>query len=369
MGSHWRNRKVGWSVAETKAFLVAYRSFLWTVHAQQAVRDTIPPIFREVPVDGAQQIGDDLKPKSKERWKLGQLYNGAPGERLSAFQFAPTAQSINEQIQLVSKAIDELTTPRVSHEIGSGLEGAGFAISQVLAELRIRHDPICHGLEKMLEEVTRFAWHLVRTKVRESVWVFQQGDADVGWLSAGPDDLTESVSIDWEVNAETPSAEMIKARYAHERLHAGTIDLDGAIKILGDSPDEIREGKTRDRLRNTKWYMDYEDAAVLAELSRGDLLKQAAAVNNMIQSGNVPPNVAAMMGGGGPGGPGDVAAQAMGGPGGPAGAMPSAPPGQMGGGPPLGAAPGPGGTPGAGPGVVLPQAGAMAGVMGQLGPH
>ena len=51
---------------------------------------------------------------------------------------------------------------------------AGFAMNQVLSEARITrtHRAVDRG---HVVEVTKFMWHLIRTRVRETVWVEQAG--------------------------------------------------------------------------------------------------------------------------------------------------------------------------------------------------
>jgi hypothetical protein len=268
----WRNRKVGWSVSETKRWLVEYRAYLWTIHAQQAARDTLPPVDVEQP-DGAAPIrGDDGRPRTTEQYQIGKMYYGAPGTKRTPWQFPQVAPSLREQITLVTEAIDKLSIPRIESNLG-GIEASGFAINQVLAEARIRYDPLGQSIEKMLDEVTRFAWHLVRTKVREKVWVYTSGKT-TGWKGLGPEDLKADVRIQWKLDPTLPSAALIESRYHVEQVKAGFESMDQAIEQQGRNPDEVRYGIALDRMRQSDWYQQYEQAYVLAEVGQGDLLTQ-----------------------------------------------------------------------------------------------
>jgi hypothetical protein len=295
----WRNRKVGWSVSETKRWLVEYRSYLWTIHAQQAARDTLPPVDVEIP-DGAAQIrGDDGSPKITETYQLGKMYYGPPGTKRVPWQFPQVAASLREQIALVTEAIDRLSVPRIEGNLG-GIEASGFAINQVLAEARIRFDPLSKSIEKMLEDVTRFCWHLVRTKVGEKVWVYTGGKKS-GWKGMGPQDLKADVRIEWKLDPTLPSAALIESRYHVEQVKAGFESMDQAIEKQGRNPDEVRFGIALDKMRASDWYQQYEQAYVLAEVGQGDLLeqqKEAEQAEQLAMQGSLQPQLP------GPGAPG-----------------------------------------------------------------
>lgn len=374
----WRNRKVGWSVGETKRWLVEYRSYLWTIHAQQAARDTLPPVDVEVP-DGAAPIrGDDGRPRTQESYQIGKMYYGAPGTKRTPWHFPEVAASLREQITLVTEAIDKLSIPKLESNLG-GMEASGFAINQVLAEARLRYDPLGQSIERMLDEVTRFVWHLIRTKVREKVWVYTSGRQS-GWKGMGPLDLKTDVRIQWKLDPTLPSAALIESRYHVEQVKAGFESMDQAIEAQGRNADEVRYGQSLDRMRQAEWYQKYEDAAVLAEVGQGDMLEAAeeAAMAEQLaatgQAGAPPglPNPAAPQNGIPPNAPGGMGTpgvpdmqQMLMAPGG-VGAegvqlnsggnevpmntngMPGAPNGSV---------------PGVGPGAVVPQASAAAGVV------
>jgi hypothetical protein len=87
---------------------------------------------------------------------------------------------------------------------------------------------------------------------------------------------------------------MIMARYAHERLAAGTYGKDEAVTYLGDNPDEIRRSIARDRIRASPAYQKWLDSEVFMEAGRGDLLQKAQDAEQLALGGTLPA-------GGGPG--------------------------------------------------------------------
>lgn len=354
MRSYWQNKKSGWGVGQSKVWLVEYRAFLVTLLANVCARDAMPPIINELPADAAGLTGETGEPKAREIWDPRTIITTRPGAKYVPMAFPPVAQSLIEQIKIVDQWIEKLETPRTMNEIGSGMEGAGFAINQVLAESRIRHSPLQHSIESMLEAVTRFMWKLIRTKVGETVWVYSADQKSSGFVGAGPDDLTDDVVIKWELDPETPSAKVIESRYYAERVQGGTLSLDQAIEKMGDSPDEVRLGRAMDRLRASPWYMAYQDKAVLQSVGKGGLLEEAAQAAQVAQTGQLPisgPPLAppGMV----PGAVPDIGAAALGAPG----------QGQPGAAPPATNAP----TMGTSPGFVLPQQSATPGAAGITG--
>lgn len=340
----YRNRKTGMSVSETKRWLCEYLGFLLTLHAQYAARDLLTPLFRRVPEGAAPLVGSDGMPLAREDGpQPGEIINGRPGEEMEPIQYPTTSAALKEQIALVKEMIDKLETPRVTSL--SGLEGAGFAISQVLSEMRLRYDPIAQSLERMLLDLTRFLWRLVRTKVRETVWVYGQGDK-AGWLKAGPDELTETVGMRWTVDPERPEANLVKSRYWHERVKAGTAHQDQAVEALGDNPDEVRRGRARDELRASAQYKAWQKTVTFQKAGRGDLLSLAIESEKIAMEGMIPGVSPLALGAGVPGGMGNGMVPDM-------GALAASPNGQ-------GVATN--GQTGTSPGVVVPTAGAAAGI-------
>jgi hypothetical protein len=143
----------------------------------------------------------------------------------------------------------------------------------------------------MLQGQTEKLWCLVRERAQEKVWVFYSGDDNnpSGYLGLGPDDFSKPMQVDWAVQAQLPTDEMIMARYAHERLAAGTWGKDEAVEYLGDNPDEIRRSIARDRIRSSPQYMQWLDAQVFLLAGRGDMLAKAGEAEQLAGQGMLPP--------------------------------------------------------------------------------
>lgn len=301
MPAYWANRKVGWSISETKRWLVEFRSYLWTLFAQQMARDTLPPVSVEIPEGSRPLRGSDGTAKSTEKYELGKMYYGEPGEKRIPWQFPNTTQSLKDMIALVTDMIDRLSTPRMEQNV-SGIEASGFAINQVLAEARLRFDPLATAIEDSLDDITRFLWHLIRTKVGETVWVYGAlAKGGEGWLGLGPKELKGDVRVEWKLDPTLPSAALVESRYWVEQVKAGFASQDQAITAQGRNPDEVRFGQTMDRMRASQWYQTYQEQYVVAQIGRGDLLAKAWAAQKLAETGQMP---GAPPGPGAPGAPG-----------------------------------------------------------------
>ena len=293
--SHWRNRKVGWSIGRTKLWLVKYRQYLRAMHAQYVARDLLSPLvtYGDSPASGV--IGDDGLPREPDTSVYpGEILNLPPGRQLQRIQY-PDATTLEKHMSLVDAAIRDLESPRVTTL--SGMEGAGFAISQVLQYTRTRVGPIRHGIEALLRGQTEKMWDLIREHAGEKVWVFYGGDTSGGagsqqakaeYIGFGPKDLERPMHISWEVQAQLPTDEMIMARYAHERLAAGTWGKDEAVTYMGDNPDEIRRSIARDEIRQSPAYKQWLNQEVFMEAGRGDLLQKAQQAMARAQYSNLP---------------------------------------------------------------------------------
>jgi hypothetical protein len=286
MPTWWTNRKVGWSISETKRWLVEFRSYLWTIFAQQMARDTLPPVSVEVPETSAPIRGSDGTPKANEPYEIGKQYFGQPGQKRIPFQFQQTSGSLKEMIALVTEMIDRLGTPRLEQNIGS-VEASGFAINQVLAEARLRFDPLAQAIERTLEQMTRFLWHLIRTKVGETVWVYSTGK-NSGWKGLGPKDLQGDVRIEWKLDPTLPSAALVESRYWVEQVKSGFASMDQAIEAQGRNPDEVRYGLVLDRMRQAEWYMKFQEQYVTSQIGRGDLMAKAWTAQQLAETGAMP---------------------------------------------------------------------------------
>jgi hypothetical protein len=301
----WRNRKVGWGIGRTKLWLVQYRQYLRAMHAQYVARDLLSPLVTYGDTPAAMIIGDDGKPKETDPTvHPGEILNLPPGRQLQRIQY-PDAATLEKHMALIDGAIRDLESPRVTTL--SGMEGAGFAISQVLSYSRTRVGPVRHGLESLLKGQTEKLWTLIRERANEKVYVFS-GGIDVGsgkaaaeFIGFGPKDLERPMRIKWEVAAALPTDQLMQVRYVTERLNNGTYGLDEAVQEMGDNPDEIRRSKARDRIRASPAYQKWLDAEVFMQAGRGDLLQKAQdaeqlALSGQLAAGGGPPQL--------PGGPG-----------------------------------------------------------------
>ncbi len=284
--TNWqKGRKVGWSIAESKRWLVEYRSYLMTLFAQVAARDAMKPVVRTRTKPSNPTQGDDLKQPGTEIWRPREIINLEDGEDLKVLDFGGASESLKDMLEYVTVLIDKLLAPKVGTDLGGSDPGSGFAISQILAETRIREDPITKHIEQMLNEVTRFLWKLVRDKVKETVWVQSDSTKD-GWLGAGPDDLGAGVSAKWALDPERASAKLIEHRDIQERIAARTLGRHQGIALMGDNPDEVDDDIACDRIRTSPWYIQRQDEQVMQGLESGDILKEAAQA--VIASGQLP---------------------------------------------------------------------------------
>ena len=287
--NQWRNRKVGWGVGESMRYLVELRSWLLTALSQGVGRDLNVSWFRTLP-DGAQAtLGDDGKPKVKETFEANLIYTGASGEQITLFPYPPVGDSLKMMLEVVNTLIAGLKSPQVNSL--SGLEGAGFAVNQVLSYAKVKFSPLAQSSERMLAEMTEFMWYLSRQKVKERIWVYSRGEKLPGFVSVEPNvDLAPGkVRIEWQLNPEQPSDKLILNRYLTERQQAGSLGMDEVIERLGDNPDEIRLSRARDDIRASSEYKKLLQGQVIQQIGRGDLLTEAAQAQQVAQTGMIPP--------------------------------------------------------------------------------
>ena len=289
--SYWRNRKVGWGISQTKLWLVQYRQYLRAMHAQYVARDLLSPLVNEGDGSAAPVIGNDGKPRDRDPGPLpGEIVNLGPGRTLRRIEYGD-ASTLEKHMSLVDQAIAQLESPKVT-TLG-GMEGAGFAISQVLSYSRTRVAPVSNGLASMLKGQTEKLWDLARFKVKERIYVgYSAGDSEEqyghgGYIGLDPDDFERPVRIKWEVQQQLPTDDMLRARYAHERLAAGTWGTDEAIEYLGDNPDEIRRSRERDRIRQSPKYQEWLDSQVFMFAGRGDILATAQQAEQLAMQGQM----------------------------------------------------------------------------------
>lgn len=302
MMNHWRGRKCGWGVADSKIDLARFRSFMLTLMLQSTARQAGAPMKWTKPQGAEPVVGTDRAPIPVLDVPLAGLLNLGPEEDVKVVDLPGIPESIEKMVAVATRMLDDLNTPRMGANLGGDLAGAGYAINSVLAEAKSKHDPFLKSIARGYEEATYFMWELICNRVKEKVWVRtspvagQPNSPTMQWLGAGPDDLDEAVGVIWVIDPEPATSKIVDERYVGERLQQGTMSLDQAIAYLGDNPDEVRLGKVLDRLRNEPFYTQYVNEQVMRKLRRGDLLKQAA--DAMAQTGLVPgmpPQLAAQM--------------------------------------------------------------------------
>jgi hypothetical protein len=311
--SWMRDRKVGWGIGRTKLWLVKYRAYLRAMHAQYVARDLLSPLvtYGDTPATVATGTGDGL-PRENMDLALhpGEILNLPPGRQLQRIEYAD-ASTLEKHMSLVDQAIRDLESPRVTTL--SGMEGAGFAISQILSFTRTRVGPVRHGLEALLYGQTEKLWELVRERAGEKVWVFYAGTGDGGsnaataeYIGFGPKDLERPMHAEWSVQAQLPTDQLMQVRYVTERLNNGTFGKDEAVTAMGDNPDEIRRSVARDEIRASEPYKKWLYAEVFMNAGRGDLLQKAQEAEQLALSGQVGAGAGApgLPPGGPPGGPG-----------------------------------------------------------------
>jgi hypothetical protein len=306
MMGHWANRKVGWGIGETKRSSVQYSSFLKTVLGDVAARDAYTPVIHTLGEQSAGQAQLQMK-DGKPDWtedvqlELRSVIREYPGDEWKVFPVRDTAPALIQAIEYNDKAIQQTLTPRVSSEIGGagGLEGAGFAMTTVLAEAKIGHHPYVQSLEECDEAILDFIDYLIVNKVKGDVWLFAPPQAedekrgrkkrDAGWLKLGPSDISNyPVRRKVTVDPEKPTAKLVEGRYHIEQVNAHMESLDEAIIAQGRNPDQVREDLTKDRIRNSDWYMAKEDQDVAQEMGYGHLLAMSKLAAVVAQTGGLP---------------------------------------------------------------------------------
>lgn len=284
MPNYWTGRKVGYSVGDSKSSLVNYMSWLLTMSTQDMVTQLSRPMFIERPESAEPLIGDNKEPVETKttNWALGELREMGPGSRVTGAPLEPIAPALKDMVSLVEARIQQLNTPTVSGDIGGGLQGAGFAINQVLTEAKTRHDPYIKALEAMLEEITLFLWSLAAKKVQEGIWVSYDSKPTMGkppltqWVAIDEDDLKRVVGVRVQIDPELPSAQLVKSRWLTELEQARRINHDAAIEEEGRNPDEVRRGLIMDEMRDGPLYKAMSMQEVLYEIGEGDLLERLA---------------------------------------------------------------------------------------------
>lgn len=286
MMNHWRGRKTGWGVSQTKRWLSELRSLLYTLAVQDMGKQLGSPMFIERPETAEAIIGKDgSEVETKDMlFKMNRLIELSPGMKYSNGQTAPVSPAIKEMLAYVSAMINEVNTPRPTNEIGSALAGAGFAVSQVLAEVMTKHDPYVKSLSRMMEEVTEFLWHLTsnlsKRGVEERVYAKYEtrdhGKTTTKWVGVSKQDLAKIVAVHVDIDPQDDSAKLVETRIHTELITAGRLSIDQAIELEGRDPDVVRLGIVMDQMRKEDWYKATQVIEMMQSVGHGDLIPQAA---------------------------------------------------------------------------------------------
>ena len=197
MHGSWRGRKVGWGVSANKQWLVEFRSFLLTLALKDVIQQVGKSIFMEVPESASQILGPTGAPLGPVPIPQHSLIYGRPGMAMRAVPIEGITPALTQLLSYITEMKEQTDTPKPNANLGAIEGGAGFGISQILAEVATRHSPFARHIEAGLVELTRFAWSLVREVLREPVGVEHAGGKPRGqhrvskaaWLTVGPDDL------------------------------------------------------------------------------------------------------------------------------------------------------------------------------------
>lgn len=283
-----RGSKIGMSAVDAQSPYVELLNYLHTIEVNVAVAGASPPIFHTMPEGAEENMGESGieqatgAPKDDvEKWHLGTLYHGRPGEKFEPMILPQISGDLKEIIQMTREKQQSVMMPKAAAALGGDIEGAGFALAQILAEIRAEKSDILMNLCNTLEEITRFYWHLVRTCIGEAVYAEGADPQDptgkaVAQIDLGPDDLKDPVSICWDIDWDQDSAKLVRVRLVSERLTNRTLNLDKAIEMLGDNPDEVRLGQLADWVRDQPEYKQMALTGLFQLVGRGDQVGQAA---------------------------------------------------------------------------------------------
>lgn len=277
MKNYERGRVIGTSASEPKRRLVEQLSFLRTIFNFITIRDAMPPMNREMPVDAVPIIGEDGQPVGPQSYELGKTYTGVG--RIMPLQFADNTANLKDEMAQLRQDIENMS----ARGSGNGNSGdSGFALSIEYERDQRRFSQFKNGITRSLSEVTSAFWKLVQS-LDERVYVLRTGDKSSGWVYVDPEDFDTAVRADWTLNANSTSAQIILERYLAARVQNGSMSVDQMIEALGANVDEVHEGRAKDRIRMTDWFMKAEEAEVLAGWGKGDVLKLQQEAEQMAQ--------------------------------------------------------------------------------------
>lgn len=305
MMGHWSNVKVGWGIAQAKRPLVQYSSFLKTIMGDVAARDTYTPTIHVLGEQSAQAVQasamiKDGKPDWTEDMKveLREIVRAFPGDEWLAWPTKDIAPALKEAIGQNTQDLQNMMPPKLTSSSGGGMEGAGYAMSQVREEAHQKYHPYVMNLEQMWADIIGFIDWLIVHKVKDTVWLYAAPKADPeqpggkvggGWIGVGPDDITKfPVKVTVQIDPDRATAKLVEGQYWAQQYAAEMTDLDTAIRAQGRDPLLVRQGRTKDRIRKSDWYMAWEDEQVTDAMGMGNLLAKSKLAQMVAQTGGLP---------------------------------------------------------------------------------
>lgn len=305
-------RLATWSASEPKRNDVAILSFVLTVLAHMAVRDAIPPMITQLPVDAQPLIGDDGKPAGPQVYELGMNYFGLPGQTTAPVAFQANSRDLQQLAAQIDARVDSLSPAKKTGQLGN-VGGEGFALSTIFEQSKNRYLPFESSILQHLTDVTTDFWKLV-AGLDEDVYVACAAATDGAHIKVSKADFDVAMRQDWALHVDSTAARIILERYLSTRVKNGSLSEDQMIQRLGDNVDEVRSGRAKDRVRQTPAFQRAEEAEIWAAWGKGKewqksqrQAEQMATMGASATMGAQAATPATPMGG--PGMPGNVGSQ------------------------------------------------------------
>lgn len=200
---------------------------------------------------------------------------------------------------------------------------AGYAVNQALHQAKLRWDPIIRNAERALSRRVGFESWLIENRIKERVYV-PEVDPTVeldpkrrrrrdrpGWLSIGPEELNGIHRYEVELQAVTPTNELLELRAIETKLKLRLISPSQAVEATGQNPVEVEREWLLFELKQDPDIRNNLKQAVFRELSTleqqrlmgtppvggapPDQAKEMAALQQLMQGGAPAPTAAGAM--------------------------------------------------------------------------
>lgn len=258
-----RGRLATWSAAEPKRYLCEHISFLRTIYQHRVIMEAIPPIDVETPAGGTALIDPETgEPLSPAVYELGMENHLMPGASRKAMTFPGDTGSLLREIGMTQQAIHGLSPAKAPENIEGG---AGFGMSVAFERDNAKYNPFGTSIKRHLTDVTIDAWKLTAS-LDEPVYVHQtiKGTA-AGYIEVKPKDFEIAMRPMWTLHLDSTAAQIILERYLAARVQNGSLGRDQMIERLGDNVDEVNRSRAKDRVRDSEFFQQMEQAAVADE--------------------------------------------------------------------------------------------------------